>query len=150
MSVRHIQTQYTYLIPPQVCWRLWQGCRSGVQAYLHQFIAWLHLKHVSSYLFKTSFLDCWLICISFTGSALIFLILVWACVSKFSRRSIQTGHIDFIPLQVCGSSWRGCSFLWFNLSSSIYWFSSSQSYQVLQFCSYLDKFPTKGYQGPLG
>ena len=69
-SVGHIQPGYTYFLPPQVCGRSWQGLRLGVQTFLIQLIDLIDLRSPSSYLFKTSLVDGWLVCIIFTVSVL--------------------------------------------------------------------------------
>ena len=49
LSVGHIQTGHTGLLPPHVCGRLWQGCWLGVHNFLNQLIAFPDLKYPSSY-----------------------------------------------------------------------------------------------------
>ena len=48
LSVGHIQTRRTDLIPLQICGRLWRGFRLGVQNFLFQFNALLDIKFPSS------------------------------------------------------------------------------------------------------
>ena len=69
--VGRIQNGHTDLLPPQVCGRVWQGCRLGVQNCLLRLIALLDIKSPPCYLFKPSFGGCWIVCIIFIGSAFI-------------------------------------------------------------------------------
>ena len=71
LSVGHIQNGHKYLLPPQVCGKLRQGCRLGVHTCLLQLISLLDLKSSSSSSFKPSFVDFWLVCIIFIGSEFI-------------------------------------------------------------------------------
>ena len=70
LSVGCTQKRHTYLLPPQVCVRLWRGCWLGVKTCLLQLIAFIDLKSTSSSLFKYSFVDCRLLCIIFVVSEL--------------------------------------------------------------------------------
>ena len=69
--VGHIQTRNIYLPPPQVCGRSSQGCWLCVWTCLLQLIDFFGVKHLSSSSFKPYFVDCWLVCIIFIGSAFI-------------------------------------------------------------------------------
>ena len=52
------------------------------------------------------------------------------CDWKFPVGRIQTGHTDFSPPLVCGSSWRGFWFLWLLCRNQyIYWFHGSHKNQ---------------------
>ena len=59
------------LLPPQVCGRLWLGCRLVVCTCLHQLIALIFLKYPSISLLNNSFVDCLLVCIIFIRLAFI-------------------------------------------------------------------------------
>ena len=67
LSVGHIQSWHTGLLPSQVCVRSWRGCWLGVHTCLLQWIDFLDLKPPSSSLSKPYFVDCWLVCIIFIG-----------------------------------------------------------------------------------
>ena len=66
LSMCCIQTGHPDSLPPQVCGRLGQGCRLGVQTCLLQYIAWIFfLWSPSNSLFNPFLVYCWLVCIAF-------------------------------------------------------------------------------------
>ena len=71
LLVGRIQTRHTDFLPPQVCGRLWRGFRLDIQTCSLQLIVYLDLRYPSSSSFKPSFVDFWLVCIIFIGSAFI-------------------------------------------------------------------------------
>ena len=62
---------HTDSLPLQDCRRLWWGFQLGFQTCLLQFIYLRDLKYPSSYLFKTYFVGCLLVCIIFIGLAFV-------------------------------------------------------------------------------
>ena len=52
--------------------------------------------------------DCWIICLCELDQHLLIMKLVLRYDWNFYVRHIQTGHMDFLSLQVCGRSWKGC------------------------------------------
>ena len=54
-------------------------------------------------------------------------------IAKFSVGHIQTGHMDFLPPQVCGMLLRGFQFLWFNLLQSMHWLYSRHIVKLSKF-----------------
>ena len=127
LSAGCIQNAHMDFLSLQVCGRSWRGCWLGVQNFSLQWIDLPDLKSPSSSLLKHSLVDCWIVCIIFIGSELFILKVVLDFVCKFSVGCIQTRHMDFLPPQVCGGSCQGWRFLWFYLSSSIYWLDSSHN-----------------------
>ena len=71
LSVGHIQTVHVNLLPPQFFRRSWRFLWLVVQTCLLQFISLLELKSPLSSSSKISFVDCWLLCIMFIGSAFV-------------------------------------------------------------------------------
>ena len=65
------QNKNVYLLPPKACGSLWQGFRLGVSPCSYQFIDLLALKDTSSSLYKTYFVDCWIVFIIFNISMFI-------------------------------------------------------------------------------
>ena len=70
-SVGHIQSGLTDFLPLHGCGILWRGCWLGVQTCSLHFIALLDINSPSSSYFNPSFVDFWLACIIFIGSAFI-------------------------------------------------------------------------------
>ena len=110
-SVGRIQTGHADLLPLQVCGRLWQGFRFGDYNCLLQLIDLLNLKSPLGSLFKTSFVDCWLVCIIFIYQRSFILKYFLRYDYKLSVARIQTVHMYLLYPQVCGRSWWGWRFL---------------------------------------
>ena len=115
LSVGRIQSGHTYLIPPQVCVRLWWGWWLGVHTCLLQLIDLLDLKPPSTSLSKPYFVDCWLLCIIFIGSAFIDTgTFPWVCY-PIDSGTYPNRNTDLLPLHICGRLWQGCRFFCFPL-----------------------------------
>ena len=106
-SNKDIQNIHINLLPLQVCRRLWQGCRLGVNTCPYPLISLFVIKYPSSYLFKPSFVDFLLLYTVFTVSVSTDTETCPQVCYKLYVGHIQTIHTALLPLQVCGRSWKG-------------------------------------------
>ena len=102
--------------------------RTNLSLFLHSFLLFLIAKAtvqpiqviiISSIYYLSSIglwsfsnhlctINCWLFCSNWSGQRSLILKLVLGWVSKLSVGLIQTGHMDFLPIQVFPRSWQGC------------------------------------------
>ena len=136
-SVGHIQTGHIYFLTPQVCGSLCRGCRLCVYTCLLQLIDLLYLKSPSSSSFKPSFVYCWLLCIIFIASVLIFPETCPRVCSKIFSGTYPNQTYRFASPAGLWRFWQRCRFCDFTCRNKYIdcLQGSSSRYSSLELCS---------------
>ena len=132
LSVCCIQTVHATLLPLQVYWWSWQGCRLVIQTCSNQLIDFIDLKYPSSSLFNLSSVDFLLVCILFIGSDLFDPETCPRVCQKFFSAPYTNRTYWFASPAGTWKVLTRVTFLIFQLSSSIHWLTKSPSSQFPQ------------------